>query len=115
MPLSVPLAQLKLSDKTAASVPLTQNCAVPLNITLTAVELLRAINVTQPQPMIFSFFHTFFKLSYDGVSTTDDYKKRLRSYLRENFDKIKSCKFYQTFTLVKASYFSNNSPIDNLS
>ena len=25
----------------------------------TSVELLRAINVTQPQPMIFSFFHTF--------------------------------------------------------
>lgn len=41
----------------------------------TSIELLRALNVTQPQPMIFSFFHTFFKLSYDGVSTTDDYKK----------------------------------------
>lgn len=41
----------------------------------TSVELLRAINVTQPQPMIFSFFHTFYKISYDGVSTTNDYKK----------------------------------------
>lgn len=41
----------------------------------TSIELLRALNVTQPQPMIFSFFHTFYKLSYDGVSTTDDYNK----------------------------------------
>lgn len=41
----------------------------------TSIELLRALNVTQPQPMIFSFFHTFYKLSHDGVSTTDDYNK----------------------------------------
>ena len=41
----------------------------------TSIELLRSLNVTQPQPMIFSFFHTFFNLAYDGVSTTNDYKK----------------------------------------
>ena len=41
----------------------------------TSIELLRSLNVTQPQPMIFSFFRTFYKLSYDGDSTTDDYNK----------------------------------------
>lgn len=41
----------------------------------TSIELLRAINVTQPQPMIFSFFHTFYNLSYNGVTTTNEYKK----------------------------------------
>ena len=41
----------------------------------TSIELLRAINVNQPQPMIFSFFKTFLKLAHDGVSTTDEYNK----------------------------------------
>lgn len=41
----------------------------------TSIELLRALNVTQPQPMIFSFFNTFLNLAHDGVSTTNDYKK----------------------------------------
>ena len=41
----------------------------------TSIELLRAINVNQPQPMIFSFFKTFLKLAHDGVSTTDEYNQ----------------------------------------
>ena len=41
----------------------------------TSIELLRAINVNQPQPMIFSFFKTFFKLAHDGVSTTKEYNQ----------------------------------------
>lgn len=53
---------------------LSTNAANRRNI-FTSIELLRALNVTQPQPMIFSFFHTFYNLSYNGVTTTNEYKK----------------------------------------
>ena len=52
----------------------------------TSIELLRAINVTQPQPMIFSFFNTFHKIAHDGVARTDEYdqiKKYPGIFLRE--------------------------------
>ena len=41
----------------------------------TSIELLRSLNVTQPQPMIYSFFETFFKISHNGVSRTNEYSK----------------------------------------
>ena len=52
----------------------------------TSIELLRSINVTQTQPMIFSFFYAFNKLCHNGIQTTNEYdqlKKFPAMFLRQ--------------------------------
>ncbi len=52
----------------------------------TSIELLNALNVTQTQPMIFSFFYAFKNLCHDGIQTTSAYdqlKKFPGMFLRQ--------------------------------